>query len=108
MRFVATLAPEGERRTSVDLMVQAPPKFEKRLDDNAAVRNFYLAAMREQVASTLEGRPFDLTHTYPHTQKAIAANIGNFAARAEAASEASRKRETENIERAYATEAAGQ
>ena len=108
MRFVATLAPEGERRTSVDLMVQAPPKFEKRLDDNEAVRNFYLAAMREQVASTLEGRPFDLTHTYPHTQKAIAANIGNFAASAEAAAEASRKRERENIECAYATEAADQ
>ncbi len=108
MRFVATLSPEGERKTSIDLAVQAPPKFEKRLADNAAVRDFYLAAMREQVASTLEGRPFDLTHTYPHMQKAIAANIGNIAASAEAAAEASRKRERENIERAYATEAAGQ
>ena len=108
MRFVATLAPEGERRTSIDLKVQASPKFEKRLDDNAAVRDFYLAAMREQVASTLEGRPFDLTHTYPQMQKAIAANIGNFAASAEAAAEASRNRERENIERAYAAEAAGQ
>lgn len=108
MRFVATLSPEGERKTSIDLAVQAPPKFEKRLADNAAVRDFYLAAMREQVASTLERRPFDLTHTYPHMQKAIAANIGNIAASAEAAAEASRKRERENIERAYATEAAGQ
>jgi hypothetical protein len=108
MRFVATLSPEGKRKTSIDLAVQAPPKFEKRLADNAAVRDFYLAAMREQVASTLEGRPFDLTHTYPHMQKAIAANIGNIAASAEAAAEASRKRERENIERAYATEAAGQ
>jgi hypothetical protein len=108
MRFVATLSPEGERKTSIDLAVQAPPKFDKRLADHAAVRDFYLAAMREQVASTLESRPFDLTHTYPHMQKAIAANIGNFAASAEAAAEASRKRERENIERAYATEAAGQ
>lgn len=108
MRFVATLSPEGKRKTSIDLAVQAPPKFEKRLADNAAVRDFYLAAMREQVASTLEGRPFDLTHTYPHMQKAIAANIGSIAASAEAAAEASRKRDRENIERAYATEAAGQ
>jgi hypothetical protein len=108
MRFIATLVPDGERRTSVDLTVQAPPKFEKRLNDNAAVRDFYLSAMREQVASILEDRPFDLTHTYPQMQKAIAANIGNITASAEAAAEASRKRERENIERAYATEAAGQ
>ena len=108
MRFVATLASEGEHRTSVDLSVQAPPKFEKRLNDNAAVRDFYLAAMREQVASALEGRPFDLMRTYPQMRKAIAANIGNIVASADAAAEAGRKRDKENIERAYAREAAGE
>ena len=108
MRFVATLSPEGERKTAVEIAVQAPPKSEKWLNENAAVRDFYLAAMREQVASTLEARPFDLTRTYPQMQKAIRANIGNIAASAEAAAQADRKRARENIERAYAREAAGE
>lgn len=107
MRFVATLSPAGERRTTVEIAVQAPPKSEKWLKENVALRDFYLAAMREQVASTLEARPFDLTRTYPQMQRAISANIGTIVASAEAAAEASRKREKENIERAYAGEAAG-
>ena len=108
MRFVAMLSPEGEGKTKVEVTVEAPPKFEKKLNENAAVRDFYLAAMREQVASTLEDRPFDLTRTYPHMQKAIRANIGNIAASAEAAAQADQKRARENIERAYAREAAGE
>ena len=108
MRFVATLAPQGEGKTTVEIALQAPPKSEKWLNDNASVRDFYLAAMREQVASTLEARPFDLTRTYPQMQKAIRANIGNVVASADAAAEAGRKREKENIERAYAREAAGE
>ena len=64
--------------------------------------------MHEQVASTLEARPFDLTRTYPQMQKAIRANIGNIAASAEAAAQADQKRSRENIERAYAREAAGE
>ena len=108
MRFVATLSPAGEQKTTVEIAVQAPPKSEKWLNDNAAVRDFYLAAMREQVASELEARPFDLTRTYPQMQKAIRANIGNIAASAEAAAQADQKRSRENIERAYAREAAGE
>ena len=108
MRFVATLSSEGERKTAVEVAVEAPPKSEKWLNDNAAVRDFYLAAMREQVASTLEARSFDLTRTYPQMQKAIRANIGNIAASADAAAEVGRKRDKENIERAYAKEAAGE
>jgi len=108
MRFVATLSPDGERRTEVDVSVQAPSKYEIRLKENAAVRDFYLAAMREQVASTLDDRPFDLTRTYPQLQKAVRANIGNIVASADASAEASRKREKENIQRAYAREAAGE
>ena len=108
MRFVATLSPAGEQKTTVEVAVQAPPKSEKWLKKNAAVRDFYLAAMREQVASTLEGRPFELTRTYPQMQKAIRANIGNIAASAEAAAQADQKRARENIERAYAREAAGE
>ena len=108
MRFVATLSPEGERKTAVEIAVQAPAKSEKWLNDNAAVRGFYLAAMREQVASTLEARPFDLTRTYPQMQKASRANIGNIVASADAAAESGRKQARENIERAYAREAAGE
>ena len=108
MRFVATLSPEGERKTAVEIAVQAPPKSEKWLNENAAVRDFYLAAMREQVASTLEARSFDLTRTYPQMQKAVRANIGNIAASAEAAAAADRKQARVNIERAYAREAAGE
>jgi len=108
MRFVATLTPDGEKKTMIDLRVVAAPKFEKRLSDNAAIRDFYLAAMREQVESTLEARPYDVSRTYPAMQKAMAANIGNFARAMDEAGEAARKREEDNIREAYEREAAGE
>ena len=108
MRFVATLTPDGPSKTKVDLAVQAPPKFEKRLEENASVRDFYLAAMREQVESTLEGRPYDLSRTYGAMQKAVAANIGNITRNMEAAGAAGRKRDEDNVRKAYEREAAGE
>jgi len=108
MRFVATLTPDGPTKTSVDLAVKAPPKFEKRLNDNASVRDFYLTAMREQVESTLEGRPYDVTRTYAAMQKAVAANIGNISRDMEAAAAADHKREADNMRKAYEREAAGE
>ena len=108
MRFVATLAPEGDRKTSVDLTVKSPPMIEKRLSDNPQIRDLYLAAMREQVESTLESRAYDMTRIYPALGKAMSANIGNISRDVEAAAEADRKREEDNIRKAYAREAAGE
>ena len=102
MRFVATLTAEGEKRTSIDLAVKAPPKFEKRLNDNAAIRDFYVAAMHEQVESTLEGRPYDVSRTYGAMQKAIAANMGNMMRRMDGAAEADQKPREDNIRNADA------
>jgi hypothetical protein len=108
MRFVATLTPDGDKKTLVDVSVRAAPEIEKRLNDNASIRDFYLAAMREQVEATLEGREFDVSRTYPAMQKAMAANIGNIARSANEAAEADRKRDEDNIRKAYAREAAGE
>ena len=108
MSFVATLTSDGEKKTLVDLSIRAVPKTERWLNDNAAVRDFYLAAMREQVESALEGRSYDVSRTYPAMQKAIAANIGTIARNVGAVAEADRKRNEENIRKAYAREAAGE
>lgn len=108
MRFVAILVPEGQVRTAVAVSVQAPPEFEKRLNDNSSVRDLYLAAMREQVDSTLLGRPYDMTRVLPAMQKAMAANIGTIAGNMQAAGEEARKRDEDNIRKAYAREAAGE
>lgn len=108
MRFVATLEPRGPTKTAVELAVRPGPKFEKRVDEHPQIRDFYLAAMREQVESKLEDREYDMTRTYGAMGRAIAANMGQIARDAEAAGEAARKREKDNIRKAYEREAAGE
>lgn len=108
MRFVATLEPRGPTKTAVELAVRPGPKFEKRVNEHPQIRDFYLAAMREQVESKLEDREYDMTRTYGAMGRAIAANMGQIARDAEAAGEAARKREKDNIRKAYEREAAGE
>ena len=113
MRFVARLEAESEGSTAVALTVEAPTKgphgnVEQRLNDNPEIRDLYLAAMREQIASQLENRPYDMSRTYAALSRATAANIGSISREIKAAGEAGRRRDEDNIRKAYADEAAGQ
>jgi hypothetical protein len=112
MRFVARLEAEEPNKTRVTVTVEAPSEgpygnMDQRLKDNKSITNLYLTAMNEQVASRLENRPFDMSKTYGALAAATAANIGNISRQMDRAAEAGRKRDEENIRKAYADEAAG-
>jgi hypothetical protein len=112
MRFVAKLEPEEPYKTRVTVSVQAPTEspygnMDQRLKDHKEITRLYLTAMNEQVASRLEGRPFDISKTYGALAAATAANIGNISRQMDAGADARHKREEANIRKAYADEAAG-
>jgi hypothetical protein len=112
MRYVALLSPNGETSTRINLdlvgATQGPFRHTgERLAQNGAIRHLYLVAMEERIASALERRPFDTAAILPATAAATAANIGRISADMDRIAEADRRRERENIERAYREEAAG-
>ncbi|HEV2044625.1 MAG TPA: hypothetical protein VGR05_08105 [Sphingomicrobium sp.] len=79
MRFTATLVPEGETQTRVllDLTGANEGKFrevEEYLAKAKEIRALYLTTMTEAVDSTLDGRAYDITATYPALMTAVAAN----------------------------------
>ena len=101
MRFVAKLEPEGERSTRMvlDLVgVTTGPEgnVEQRLSDHPELRRLYLVAMREQIDSKFEERPFDVTRTYGALATATAANIGNISRQVDAAAEAGRQQDAQS------------
>jgi len=112
MRYVASLSPDGDTSTriSLDLVGATEGRFRntgERLAQNGAIRNLYLVAMEERIASALERRPFDRTRILPATMAAAAANIGRISEDIDRIADADRRRQRENIERAYRDEAAG-
>ena len=112
MRYVAELSSDGDAATriSLDLVGATEGPFghtEARLAQNGAIRNLYLVAMEERIASALERRPFDRTKILPATMAAAAANIGRISEDMDRIAEADQRRQRENIERAYREEAAG-
>jgi hypothetical protein len=112
MRFVAKLEAEGDKSTRMVLdLVGAKDgpggDVEKRLEEHPELRHLYLVAMTEEIESKLEGREFDASKTYGALAAATAANIGSISRQMDAAGEADRKRDEQNIRNAYAEEAAG-
>jgi hypothetical protein len=112
MRYVASLSPDGDASTriSLDLVGATAGPFRgtaERLAQNGTIRRLYLVAMEEQIAAALEDRPFNRAAILPATAAATAANIGRLSADLDRIAEADRRRERENIERAYREEAAG-
>jgi hypothetical protein len=112
MRYVALLSADGDASTriSLDLVGATQGPFRNtgaRLAQNGAIRHLYLVAMEERIASALERRPFDQARIMPATAAATAANIGRISADMDRIAQADRRRERENIERAYREEAAG-
>lgn len=80
MKFTATLIPDGETKTRVVVDVEGSKDgkwgdIEARLQNAKEIRALYLASMTEAVDSTLEGRAYDMTATYPQLMSATAANM---------------------------------
>ena len=82
MSVIATVEPEGETKTRVNVEVEGSKegKFgdvEARFKKLPGIKNMYLVTMREAVDSTLDGRRFDITVTYPAMMSATLANAKN-------------------------------
>lgn len=79
LKFVVTLVPEDTSKTRVIVDVEGSRQgnygdVEARLAKLPGVRNLYLVTMTEAVDSTLDGRAYDITATYPAMMSAAAAN----------------------------------
>ena len=103
MRFVAKLQPVDEQSTRMALDLVgvtggAHGNVQKRLEEEPEIKKLYLVAMTEQIESSLEDRPFDITRTYGALMAAAGANLGSISQSADAAADAGRKRREENIQ----------
>lgn len=81
MTFTATLTSEGDRKTRVIVDLEGSPAskygdVQARLAKAREIRDLYLVSMTEAVDSTLDGRVYDITATYPALMMATAANSG--------------------------------
>ena len=107
-RYFAELKAEGDGATRVKVKIEGAQgrgeNYAKRLAEKPKIRDMYIVAMEERVASTLERRQFDMTPIYPAMSAAAVSNIGNLQASVDqvAASEAQRTRK--NLEKAYREE----
>ncbi len=111
-RYVAHLKEEGPGATRVKVElkgVESGPSgnVAKSLSEHPAIRDMYVVAINEQIASALQHRPFDMTRVYPSLTVATIANMGALSASADEAAAASERQDRENIEKAYRDEAAG-
>ena len=81
MTFTATLQTEGDSKTRVTVDVEGARSgkygdVQARLEKAKEIRALYLVSMTEAVDSTLDGRAYDITRTYPALLTAGAANAG--------------------------------
>jgi hypothetical protein len=111
-RYVAELSQDGDGATRVQLELigaqgGAAGDVAKQFADHPQIRDMYLVAMKERIASALEHRQFEISRVYPSMTAATVANMGALQASADEAAAASAKMERENIEKAYRDEAAG-
>ena len=79
MEFTATLQSEGDSKTRVVVDVEGSRtgkfgRIHAQLEKGKEVRALYLVSMTEAVDSTLDGRAYDITRTYPAL---VAAQIAN-------------------------------
>ncbi|QIG93231.1 MULTISPECIES: hypothetical protein [unclassified Bradyrhizobium] len=80
--------------------------YAKNLADNPKIRDLYLVAMQERVASTLERRQFEMSRIHPAMAAAAVANMGNIRKSADEAAAAAAEIERSTIQRAYRNEPA--
>ena len=84
MTFTAKITPEGDSATRVTVDVEGARTgkygdVQARLDKAGEIRALYLVSMTEALDSTLDGRAFDITRTYPALIAAGTANARMFA-----------------------------
>ncbi|WP_157087981.1 hypothetical protein [Bradyrhizobium jicamae] len=106
-RYIAQLKAEGDAATRVKVKLEGAGKYAQKLSDKPEIRDMYLIAMEEQVAATLERRPFEMTRIYPAMSAATVANMGALRSSVDQAAAASEQAARKNIEKAYRDEAAG-
>lgn len=108
LRFTATVVPVGQG-ARVDVAVLPPEsalkdRVAKGLAENGSVRDLYRLAMTEEIDAKLEHRGFDFSRIAGATMQAAAANMGSISDRMDKAGAEFRKRDEENIARAYREE----
>jgi len=105
MRYVADIEAAGDHGARVTLhLTGSTDDIQARMKEHPEIRNLYLVAMREEIDAKFEGRPFDVSRTYGAMMAATAANIGTISNQMDRAAEADRKRDEDNIRKAYANE----
>ncbi|MEO5577920.1 MAG: hypothetical protein ABIR25_02565 [Sphingomicrobium sp.] len=82
MTFTATLLPEGETAARVVVAVEGARvgkygDVKARLEKMHEIKTLYLVSMTEAIDSTLDGRAYDITRTYPALIAAGTANSGH-------------------------------
>ena len=106
MRYTALLSPEPDNRTrvTVDFRTGATgiaAQSAERLDKNLTVRKLYLAAIKERISSSLEGRTFNVALLYPMTIVAGIANHQAIYGQLDEVARAQNERARDNIRKAY-------
>lgn len=110
--FIAAIEDQGEQQSKVTVTVEPGDgpnreKVAKALEENASIVALYKAAMVEQIDAALEKRSFDFGAIQGQLARATIAAMPQISADMDRAAEASRKRSSENMDRAYREEARG-
>jgi hypothetical protein len=112
LRFLAEVTDLGAAKTRVAVRFIGAgttyPTVDKRIAEHPEIKAVYVKTMREQVDAQLDGRPFNNLAIGPEMMAAVALNAGSIAHDMQAAGEEFRRRDRENIEKAYAAEARGE
>lgn len=106
MRYTATLTPEADNRTRVTIDFRtgatgASLRSAERLEKAVTIRKLYLTAIKERIASSLEGRNFNSAPIYPMTIVATFANQQAIFSQFDRVAKADQARASENIRKAY-------
>ncbi|MEA3003506.1 MAG: hypothetical protein QOH81_2294 [Sphingomonadales bacterium] len=109
LRFLVQITDVGNAKTRVAVAYAgADPALDQGIAAHPEIKAVYLKTMREQVDAEIERRPFNNFAIGPEIAKAFAANAGAISRQMQAAGDEFRRRDRENIERAYAEEARGE
>lgn len=104
----ANLSIVDERSTRIVVHVRGATVGESgNLASTTGLRHMYTVAMEEQIASTIEHRPFDWTHINPAIIAVSVANQSEMREQLERGAAESEKKKQENISKAYTEEASG-
>jgi hypothetical protein len=110
--YTARLKQVDTENTQVDVELVGNAKAPtgdaaKGMAEHPRIRDMYIVAINERIASALEHRAFEIARVYPALGVATLENMGALRKSADAAAAASERMDHENIEKAYRDEAAG-